>query len=170
MCNGTGTSLEMLAAADISGQGGRPQRRLNPRKNGFNAKTRQRFLDGRALSCNVTLAAAHAGVSVNTVYTCRARDPLFDGQWREALERGLERLEAMVVEHGGAGLPLEPADPDRAVVESSAPPPFDFDKAIRALQVHANWRKGLTARVVTVSHQASAADTDAALNKRRARV
>jgi len=115
--------------------GQRQRRKANPRA--FTAQRRQRFLDALALTCNVKRAAAFAGVVESTVYKHRARDPQFVAQWREALEAGYDRLETLVLEHGGAGVALEPADPERAEVEmGEALPPFDFNKAMELLRHH----------------------------------
>lgn len=107
---------------------------LTPRK-------RQAFLDALAMTCNVRVSAAHAEVSKAALYQHRARDPQFVEQWREALAAGYDRLEALVLEHGGAGMALEPADPNRAVAHEL--PPFDFDKALAVLRQYRNKRDGL---------------------------
>lgn len=105
----------------------------------FTGARRIRFLDALALTCNVQKAAAHAGIDRTTAYYHRLRDPIFAGQWQDALDIGCARLEALVLEHGGAGMALPPADPDRAV-EGDEPPPFDFDKAIAVLKLYRSWR------------------------------
>lgn len=121
--------------------GQRQRRKANPRA--FTVQRRQRFLDALALTCNVKRAAAFAGVVESTVYKHRARDPQFVAQWREALEAGYDRLEMLVLEHGGAGLALEPADPERADAEiGAALPPFDFDRAMQLLRHHRGARQG----------------------------
>lgn len=147
---------------DLNSQHGGPQlRRRNPGRTRFDKERRRRFLDALTLCCNISMSAEHAGVHVGTVYAARTRDPIFGEQWREALGMGLERLEAMVVEHGGAGLPLEPANPERALADLPAPPPFDFAKAIQALQIHAKFWAGIERKPNVAP--ATAAETDAAI-------
>ncbi|ATY33332.1 hypothetical protein [Sphingomonas psychrotolerans] len=124
--------------------GQRQKRRA--RAKAFTGPKRQRFLDALALTCNVEASAAHAGVHRVTPYTCRRRDPHFARQWQEALTAGYDRLEALVLEHGGAGVALEPADPYRAGEEGAAPPPFDFDKALRILALYRSQRHGQAGR------------------------
>lgn len=152
------------AAGDIninSAYGGPQMTRRLGGKGRFDPSTRQRFLDSLCLSCNVTMAAAHVGISLPTVYRAKHHDPVFAEQWREALDQGLERLEAQVIEHGGAGVALEPADPDRALDDPATPPPFDFDKAMRALQHFAKQRAGIARKPGRPA--ATAAETDAAI-------
>jgi hypothetical protein len=124
----------------ICGRTGQRQRRGW----GFSARKRQRFLDALALTCNINAAAAYAGVHRTTPYWCRARDPQFAAQWREALAAGYDRLETLVLEHGGAGVALDSADPDRVdPADAAAPPPFDFDKAVQVLRLHRAERHAL---------------------------
>lgn len=163
MTKGEKASLDALEQVSIVSSHGRPARQRSNKKNPFNAKRRQRFLDALALCCNVRMSAEHAGVTARTLYNWRGHDPVFKAQWRDALEIGLERLEMLVVEHGGAGLPLDTADPDRAVDEGFASPAFDFDKAIRALQLHAKARSRPDWRSDRLTRQATAAETDAAI-------
>jgi hypothetical protein len=104
----------------------------------FTVKRRTAFFDALALTCNVEKAAAYAGIDKTTTYWHRRRDPMFAEQWREALNTGYDRLEALVLEHGGAGMALPPADPDRAIEGDT--PPFDFDKAIATLRLYRSRR------------------------------
>lgn len=135
----------------VSGrQDGAPQRR-RPRADSFTPTKRQLFLDALALTCNVKRSAVMAGIDHTTAYYNRVRDPVFAEQWRQALAAGYDRLEALVLEHGGAGEALRPADPDRAVGAAAAgsagePPPFDFDRALKVLQHYRSQRAGETWR------------------------
>lgn len=124
----------------VGRQDAKPQRRRWPSSKRFSPRKRQRFLDALAYSCNVQLSAEHAGVVSATVYAHRSRDPLFAAQWRDALAVGYDRLEALVLEHGGAGQALAPADPDRA--DAAALPPFDFDRALKVLAQYRAVRDG----------------------------
>lgn len=145
----------------ISPHGGPQLLRAQRRRPAFDKWKRQRFIDALALTCNVRMSVEYAGVFLSTVYRARTRDPVFAAQWREALEMGMERLEMLVVEHGGAGLPLDFPDAERALDGGIDAPPFDFDKAIRALQLHAKARAGIARKP---NHPApSAEETDAAI-------
>lgn len=152
--------LETVPIMMSSLHGGPQRARTGARhRKPFDKATRQRFLDALVLTCNIKMSAAHAGIDHSTAYKMRTRDPVFAGQWREALDMGLERLEMQIVEHGGAGLPLDDADPERALTDGA--PPFDFGKALQALQFHAKFRLR-EARRSNVPPP-SAADTDAAI-------
>ena len=100
------------------------------RRRRFGARGRQRFLDALALTCSVARSAAHADVAPSTLYDARREDPAFAAQWQAALEEARLRLEALVLEHGGAGLPLEGED-----VEPGARRGFDLKAAIEVLKV-----------------------------------
>lgn len=101
-----------MAKKEVNVTGGN-KRRVQVRKavrGSFAAAERQVFLDHLAACCNVTRAAAAAGVGVSTVYDARRRDPAFAGQWDEAIEAGYVTLEALLIEraalggaHGGGG-------------------------------------------------------------------
>ncbi|MBS0479065.1 MAG: hypothetical protein JSR79_07185 [Proteobacteria bacterium] len=118
----------------------KPQRRRKAKANAFSPRKRQVFLDTLAYTCNVRMAAEQAGIDISTAYYHRARDPVFVEQWREALATGYDTIEALVLEHGGAGQPLAPADPTRATPD--APPPFDFDRALAVLRQYRSARNG----------------------------
>jgi hypothetical protein len=66
------------------------------------------FLDHLAGCCNVTAAAAAAGVGVSTVYDARRRDPVFAQAWDEAIEAGYATLEALLIERAAVGGAYEP--------------------------------------------------------------
>ncbi|RYY46399.1 MAG: hypothetical protein EOP59_02905 [Sphingomonadales bacterium] len=132
----------------VNKQDGRLQRKRAPRANYFGPAKRQAFLDGLAYSCNVRASAGFAGVDITTVYYHRTRDAEFARQWQEAVEVGYDRLEALVLEHGGAGQALLPPDPERARNRCEAEavaeplPPFDFERAIRILAQYRRRRAG----------------------------
>jgi hypothetical protein len=52
------------------------------------------FLDTLRATCNITLAAQAAGVSSSTCYHHKKIDPLFSERWDEALNEGVDLLEA----------------------------------------------------------------------------
>jgi hypothetical protein len=99
------------------------------RKDGFTAAKRQMFLDRLGACCNVTRAAAAAGVSTVTVNYHRRRDPGFARQCEEALALGYETLEAAMLEAAAHGPGYVPgADGD------GAPGPETMDREL-ALQL-----------------------------------
>lgn len=106
---------------------------------------RRRFLDALALTCNATRSAQHAGCSLTGLYQVRQRDTEFAEQWRAALATGYDRLEALMLEHGGAGVSLA-GDPARAQEDGLAPPPFDFDKVMKILAFGRAARNGEASR------------------------
>jgi len=146
----------------IGRQDGKPQRRRKPKTNAFSPTKRQRFLDALAYTCNVRMAAEHAGIDVTTAYYHRARDPVFVDQWREALMAGYDTLEALVLEHGGAGQVLEPPDPTRTEADA---PPFDFDRALAVLRQYRGPRNGQPFRRGVKPIAATRDETNAALRK-----
>ena len=81
--------------------------RRKPRADAFTPAKRKRFLAALAATCNAALAARHAGVDKTTPYYHRTRDATFRAQWQAAIEEGYDRLEELVLLHGGAGQPLE---------------------------------------------------------------
>lgn len=76
--------------------GGRPTIRT--------AKTRARFLEALAATCNVSKACRLSRVARNSVYDWRDHDPVFAAQWAEALDRGGEVLEDEAVRRAKDGL------------------------------------------------------------------
>lgn len=118
---------------------GKPKRRkINV--SSFTAAKRQKFLDGLALTCNITRSASYAGVHRTTICATRQRDPVFAEQFRQALALGYDRIEALVLEHGGAGVDID-IDPDRAEADG-LDEPFDMDRAIRVLTYRRGERNG----------------------------
>jgi hypothetical protein len=120
-------------------RGGRAQQRRST-NNRFTIKKQQRFLDALAHSCNVALSAEYADVSTFTVYQHRLRDPAFRALWQEAIAAGYDRLEGLLLEHGGAAQPLGPPDGERAA--DADPRPFDFDRALTLLRQYQARREG----------------------------
>lgn len=107
----------------------------------FGKTKRQKFLDALALTCNIGSAAAKAQVHRSTVCRARHRDPVFAEQFRAALAIGYDRIEALVLEYGGAGAAIE-ADPDRAEAEGMKPEAFDFERAMKVLLYRRGERNG----------------------------
>lgn len=69
-----------------------PQRR-KPRRDGWTAKRKARFLEVLKAGCNVREAVRAAGMSDVSAYDLRKRDPGFAAEWSGALEQGYAELE-----------------------------------------------------------------------------
>ena len=82
--------------------GERPQLRAATGKGWSKAKERE-FLWALAETCNVTLAAAEAGLSSGVVYRRRKTDAAFRGAWMEAIGVAYQRLEMVLLERAFVG-------------------------------------------------------------------
>jgi hypothetical protein len=116
------------------GKARRIQRRA--KRTGWTKAAREGFLEHLAMTCSVIRAAAHVGRAPSGAYRLRADDPVFADAWRRAIETGYDRLEALVLEHGGAGAPLEPGE------TGESPPGFDFERALQVLKYYRGQRDG----------------------------
>src|SRR5690242_8513497 len=61
------------------------------------------FLSVLAETCNVTLAAAEAGVSTGSIYRRRKENAAFRAGWREALSVAYQRLEMVLLDRAFVG-------------------------------------------------------------------
>lgn len=82
--------------------GGKAQMRKASGRNWSKAKE-EKFLSILAETCNVTLAAAEAGVSVSGAYRRRKADAAFRGAWFEAIGTAYQRLEMVLLERAFVG-------------------------------------------------------------------
>ena len=83
--------------------GDEPQVRKASKKN-WSKKKIEDFLSALSETCNVTLAAAEAGVSVSAAYRRRKADAGFRGAWLEAIGTAYQRLEMVLLERAFVGL------------------------------------------------------------------
>ena len=67
------------------------------RKDGWSAQRQAQFLEALEDSFNVAQAARDVGMSVQSAYKLRQRDPGFAQGWAEALERGYAELEMLLL-------------------------------------------------------------------------
>ena len=68
------------------------------------SKAKERdFLSALAETCNVTRAAAEAGISVSAAYRRRKSDAGFRGAWLEAIGSAYQRLELVLLERAFVG-------------------------------------------------------------------
>ena len=82
--------------------GDRAQLRKASNRNWSKAKERE-FLSILADTCNVSLAASEAGVSLSHAYRRRKADAAFRGAWLEAIGAAYQRLELVLLERAFAG-------------------------------------------------------------------
>ena len=100
------------------------------RKGGFTDRKRQVFLDHLAGCCNVTRAAAAAGITTVTINYHRRRDAVFAEQVLQALDAGYGALEASLIERAALGGNYEPGT-DTVL----GPETVDTDLGVRLLQI-----------------------------------
>ncbi|HEY0327273.1 MAG TPA: hypothetical protein VGC46_15015 [Allosphingosinicella sp.] len=100
------------------------------RKGGFTDGKRQVFLDHLAGCCNVTRAAAAAGITTVTINYHRRRDPVFAEQVLQALDAGYGALEASLIERAALGGNYEPGTDTEP-----GPETVDTDLGVRLLQI-----------------------------------
>jgi hypothetical protein len=143
----------------ITNGGGFPiQRKV--RSDGWTRARRQTFLDTLAATCNVTESCRAAGMALRAVYPLKARDAEFAAAWDRAIAEGFDRLRTQALEHCGAGLPI---DCDGS---AAAPPPFDFEKALRLLYFYRAQDEGVASgRTGRKRRNATREETNAALIK-----
>ncbi len=123
----------ILTAPDIllhRGKSGKAQQR-SVRRDGWTIRKRVIFLDHLAATCNVSASAQAAGFVESSAYALRRRDPEFADLWRNALEAGYDRLQAMLIERatGAVDVPIG----EMPVPDISA---MDTELAMRLIENH----------------------------------
>ena len=83
--------------------GGQKAQRRKATKRDWTKAKQEEFLSVLAETCNVTLAAAEAGVSVSAAYRRRKLDAGFRGAWMEAIATAYQRLEMVLLERAFVG-------------------------------------------------------------------
>lgn len=150
---GWGMSKEEVLAEGCS----RPVQ-LRRATKGWTQGRREQFLDHVAATCNVRAAAEAIGLSQNSVYALRRRDPAFAAQWRMALLAGYDRLEEMLLAKAIAVLDgVAVGDPDRVVTGA-----ISVEQAIKLLDRHRSIVKGGSGHREQ-RFRATQAETDAVL-------
>lgn len=86
-------SVPAIAGTVLRASGKDGPQRVSPGHKRFTPEAQAMFLDHLAASCNVSWAAAQAGVSTVTAYNHRRANPGFARCWEEALRHGYVRLE-----------------------------------------------------------------------------
>ena len=82
---------------------GRTTQLRKPSSRNWSKAKEARFISALAETCNVTLAAAGAGVSVSHAYRRRKADAAFRSAWLEAIGTAYQRLELVLLERAFAG-------------------------------------------------------------------
>lgn len=126
---------------EICGRRGRRLQVAKKRRNAFGKARQEVFLEHLAATCNVRRSAEAAEVTDGCVFAKRRRDPLFRAAWDEAIETGLARIEAMLVEHGGKTKPPEVRDGLEL-----PPEPLDIELALHLWREHRKSLAGIPAR------------------------
>ncbi|MEP9359312.1 hypothetical protein [Sphingomonas sp. KR3-1] len=135
-------------------------KREQQRRVRWNKVRRAAFLDHLAGTCNVTEAAALAGMSSPHVYHLRRTDERFAEEWHKALLVGYQMLETELLGHvlAGGGDTIERVDGRKV----------DVDKAMRLLALHRNSMNGKWKGAPATLKRARPEDTDAAILKKLA--
>jgi len=113
-------------SVSIRGGNKRKVQARKERKDGFTAAKKRIVLDHIATCCNLKAAAEAAGITPETVNYHRRRDPVFAGQFDEALEIGYGNLEAQMIALAAGGWPDGPG-PDSP---EPAPEPLPPDREL----------------------------------------
>lgn len=117
-------------------------------------KAKQRaFLDTLASTCNVTQAAAAAGLSIGRCYRMRERNAAFGAAWNQTIAARYQRLEEALLDYVLTRISEAPG---------AALTTADLGCAVGLLQRHHAANGGKQ----PVEPEASAAETDAALRKK----
>lgn len=82
--------------------GARPQVRKASKRSWTRAKEKA-FLSTLEETCNVTLSAEAAGVSISGVYKRRSENAAFRAAWRNAISEAYQRLELVLLERAFNG-------------------------------------------------------------------
>ncbi len=128
-------------------------------------KTRLKFLDHLAATCNVKASAAAAERSPESAFKLRRRNPEFAEAWSAALATGYVRLEEMLINRAAAGgltLPTGPEEEAEPVDISGV----DTELALRLLAYHREGLKGVKRGGGPKPGKASEAETNGAILKK----
>ncbi len=103
----------------------------------FGKEKRARFLDELESSCNVTRAAAAAGVCRESAHRLRRTNPAFAAEWTLAIDAGCERIRAELLARAlGTADPADndehPGDADRTYIPSE---PMSDEMKLKVLQI-----------------------------------
>ena len=116
----------------------------------WSAAREKRFLETLATSCNVTLAAAEAGLSSTVIYRRRRTDASFRRAWGEALAIGYAELEMMMLRRALHGV-------ERTIVarngETSVMTEYNDRTGLALLKMHRDFAKDQDEGVSSEAHE-----------------
>jgi phage terminase small subunit len=117
----------------------------------FNAARKKIFLETLRRTANITRSANAAGISPNTAYRHRARNPEFDLAWLEALTHAIDVLETVMIERAlrfNASVSESGLDEEQPAAPVE---PFSNGDAMRLIKLHrdgiAQRREAIAARL-----------------------
>jgi hypothetical protein len=130
--------------------GGKKPRRQAARRASWTAKKEEQFIDTLTESCNVTLAAARARVSVSAAYRRRASDATFRRAWARAVSVGYAQLEMMLLERAlhGVEKPVSAKAGESAVLRQ-----YDDRTALALLRHHREGAAAAEQEVNSAEHE-----------------
>ena len=110
----------------------------------------QKFIDALTESCNVTLAAKKARVSLTTVYRRRQADATFRAEWGRAVSVGYSQLEMMLLERAlhGVEKPVSAKAGETGVVRH-----YDDRTALALLKLHRDGAAAAEEAVDSAEHE-----------------
>ena len=129
--------------------GARPKRR-RARPTDWTAAKQERFIEALTTSCNVTLAAKKAKVSLTTVYRRRQADASFRAEWARAVSVGYSQLEMMLLERAlhGVEKPVSATAPEKGVMRD-----YDDRTALALLKLHRDGAQATGHEVDSAEHE-----------------
>lgn len=89
--------------AELMIAGGATPKLRRPRRNDWNGAKEEMFLTTLGETCNVTLAAEAAGMSVSSVYARRKKVAAFRAGWAETIAAAYQRLELVMLDRALSG-------------------------------------------------------------------
>jgi hypothetical protein len=118
------------------------------RRNRFTRARKEAFLASLAACADVHASALAAGVCTSTVYSHRASDPAFAAAWREALQLGVEAIEARLVAERLAALRAYAVTPGEPPAPAADPAERDLEfwRMLHLLREHKNGLAGTASR------------------------
>ena len=130
--------------------GGEKSKRRAARAMDWTPAKQKRFIDALTESCNVTLSAKKARVSLTTVYRRRASDATFRAEWARAVSVGYSQLEMMLLERAlhGVEKPVSAKAGEAGVMRH-----YDDRTALALLKLHRDGAAAAEQEVDSAEHE-----------------
>jgi len=93
-----GRAAKSKGKGELTLVGGARPKAQKPRRNSWTKAKERDFLSTLAETCNVTLSAEAAGMSVTSAYNRRKSHAAFRAGWAEALSAAYQRLELLLLD------------------------------------------------------------------------